>query len=58
MQLGSDILPIQNRLAERDLPKLPTVMHQRWEELLFLHWAFDPQIIAKDLPPGLKGRHF
>ena len=54
MQLGSDILPIQNRLAERDLPKLPTVMHQRWEELLFLHWAFDPQIIAKDLPPGLR----
>lgn len=54
MQLGSDILPIQNRLAQRDLPKLPTVMHQRWEELLFLHWAFDPQIIAKDLPPGLR----
>ena len=54
MQLGSDILPIQNRLAERDLPKLPTVMHQRWEELLFLHWALDPQIIAKDLPPGLR----
>ena len=54
MQLGSDILPIQNRLAERDLPKLPTIMYQRWEELLFLHWAFDPRIIAKVLPPGLR----
>ena len=54
MQLGSDKLPIQNRLAQRDLPKLPTVMHQRWEELLFLHWAFEPQIIAKVLPPNLR----
>ena len=54
MQLGSDILPIQNRLVERDLPKLPTVMHQRWEELLFLHWTFEPQIIAKVLPSNLR----
>ena len=54
MQLGSDKLPIQNRLAQRDLPKLPTVMHQRWEELLFLHWTFEPQIIAKVLPPRLR----
>ena len=54
MQLGSDILPIQNRLAERDSPKMPTVMYQRWEELLFLHWAFEPQIIAKDLPSSLR----
>ena len=54
MQLGSDKLPIQNRLAQRDLPKLPTVMHQRWEELLFLHWTFEPQIIAKVLPPSLR----
>ena len=54
MQLGSDILPFENRLAQRDLPKLPTVMHQRWEELLFLHWTFEPQIIAKVLPPNLR----
>ena len=54
MQLGSDKLPIQNRLAQRDLPRLPTVMHQRWEELLFLHWTFEPQIIAKVLPPSLR----
>lgn len=54
MLLGTDKLPIQNRLAQRDLPKLPTVMHQRWEELLFLHWTFEPQIIAKVLPPSLR----
>ena len=54
MELGSDILPIQNRLAERDLPKLPTIMYQRWEELLFLHWAIEPQIVAEVLPPGLR----
>ena len=54
MCIGYDILPIQNRLAERHLPKLPTIMYQRWEELLFLHWAVEPQIVAKVLPPGLR----
>jgi hypothetical protein len=28
-------------------------MYQRWEELLFLHWPVEPQIVAKVLPPGL-----
>ncbi len=28
-------------------------MHQRWEDLLFLHWAWDPVEIQKRLPPGL-----
>lgn len=53
MCFNLDILPIQNRLAEREKPKLPTVMYQRWEELLFLHWPVEPQIVAKVLPPGL-----
>jgi uncharacterized protein YqjF (DUF2071 family) len=54
MRSDPDILPIQNRLAERDLPKLPAVMYQRWEELLFLHWPVEPQIVAEVLPPGLR----
>jgi len=31
----------------------PAVMSQRWENLLFLHWAFDPDDIQRTLPPGL-----
>jgi uncharacterized protein len=29
------------------------VMYQRWEALLFLHWAYDPSTIQRTLPPGL-----
>ena len=42
------------RTALRDRPlDQPVVMHQRWEDLLFLHWAWDPAEIQKRLPPGL-----
>jgi uncharacterized protein YqjF (DUF2071 family) len=54
MHSDPDILPIQNRLTERDLPKLPAVMYQRWAELLFLHWPVESQIVAEVLPPGLR----
>lgn len=30
------------------------VMYQRWESLLFLHWAFEPHQIAETLPKGLR----
>jgi len=29
-------------------------MYQRWSELLFLHWPFDPAVIQATLPPGLR----
>lgn len=29
------------------------IMRQRWEDLLFLHWTFPPDIIQRTLPPGL-----
>ncbi len=29
------------------------VMHQRWCDLLFLHWSADPAGIQRTLPPGL-----
>lgn len=54
MPAHSDTLPIANRLAERERPASPIVMHQRWEELLFLHWAVEPEVVASILPPGLK----
>jgi uncharacterized protein YqjF (DUF2071 family) len=28
-------------------------MHQRWEDLLFLHWSYDPLAIQSTLPSGL-----
>ena len=54
MYMGTDILPIQKRIAERDLPALPIIMYQRWEELLFLHWAIEPEIVAMILPSSLQ----
>ena len=42
------------RLAERGPPEGPAVMYQEWRELLFLHWAVDPETVAETLPPGLR----
>ena len=28
-------------------------MYQSWQELLFLHWRFDPDVIQSTLPDGL-----
>lgn len=41
------------RLAERERPAGMPVMRQRWAQLLFLHWAWDPAAIQATLPPGL-----
>ncbi len=30
------------------------VMHQRWEDLLFLHWEVPAEVLARLLPPGLE----
>ena len=47
--------PIESdRLAVRTRPvgHIP-VMHQRWQDLLFLHWSYDPSAIQSTLPEGL-----
>lgn len=41
------------RLAQRELSARAHVMHQRWENLLFLHWRWDPAEIQRTLPQGL-----
>lgn len=46
-------LPIEARLKERERPQGPLVMYQRWEELLFLHWQVDPELVQRELPAGL-----
>ena len=56
--MGEKYIDLQATAAQLELrnspPSRPHVMYQRWEELLFLHWEVDPQLIAKDLPSGLK----
>jgi uncharacterized protein len=45
---------IKAQLRERQLPAgRPGVMAQRWENLLFLHWPFDPMTVQRTLPDGL-----
>ena len=39
--------------GERPETAGPVVMWQRWDDLLFLHWEFDPRVIQATLPPGL-----
>ncbi len=44
---------LEQRLAERERPAGRVFGYQRWEHLLFLHWAWDPAAIQRTLPPGL-----
>ncbi|HUR59123.1 MAG TPA: DUF2071 domain-containing protein [Opitutaceae bacterium] len=44
---------LQQRLADRARPHAPVVLHQRWEQLLFLHWRWDAARVQATLPPGL-----
>lgn len=34
------------------------ILHQRWSDLLFLHWRVEPDSIAERLPPGLEPQRF
>lgn len=45
---------LEDRLRERLVPESPCVMHQEWRELLFLHWAVDPEVIQARLPDSLR----
>jgi uncharacterized protein len=44
---------LADRLLERKRPSGAFVMHQRWAQLLFLHWSFEVAEIQASLPPGL-----
>ena len=44
---------IELRLATRERPPGHSVLRMRWENLCFLHWAWDPGEIQRALPPGL-----
>ena len=42
------------RLAERVRPPGSAAMFQRWEDLLFMHWRWEPAEIQRTLPNGLR----
>jgi hypothetical protein len=44
---------LERRLALREKPPGQRVMYHTWQELLFLHWTFDPAVIQRTLPEGL-----
>jgi uncharacterized protein YqjF (DUF2071 family) len=44
---------LDDRLATRDRPRGRPAMYQSWQNLLFLHWRFDPDVVQRSLPEGL-----
>jgi uncharacterized protein len=45
---------LEMRLKMRERPQYRTpVMYEKWNDLLFLHWEYDPQAIQHLLPKGL-----
>lgn len=49
---------VETQLAARTRPGGSHVGRQRWNDLLFLHWKVDPQIVQSTLPPGLTADTF
>lgn len=45
--------PEQREAARHPDTRRSTLMRQRWDNLLFLHWAVDPVMIQRTLPKGL-----
>ena len=43
-----------DRLAMRARPEGAPMMHQNWENLLFLHWPIDPNLIRPLIPDELE----
>jgi uncharacterized protein YqjF (DUF2071 family) len=45
---------LDQRLKARSKPVgREHIMYQKWRDLLFVHWEFDPEIIQRSLPEGL-----
>jgi uncharacterized protein YqjF (DUF2071 family) len=43
-----------DRLAMRARPEGNPIMHQRWEDLLFLHWPVSPELLRPLIPAPLE----
>lgn len=44
---------LTQRLDARTIPPGNPMMMQRWRQILFLHWSYDPSQLQKFLPKGL-----
>ncbi len=44
---------LEARLAAREKPRRSVAMYQRWNDLAFLHWDIEPEIVQASLPQGL-----
>ena len=44
---------LEARLAAREKPRRSVAMYQRWNDLAFLHWEVEPDIVQASLPQGL-----
>lgn len=51
--MNGELTSLERRLAVRSRPPLRSAMYQSWQELLFLHWEFDRDIVQATLPAGL-----
>lgn len=43
----------ETKIHTKIKPDQKPIMHQKWRDLIFLHWEWEPQEIQKTLPPGL-----
>lgn len=45
-------LEMRLKMRERPQQRSP-VLYEKWQDLLFIHWAYDPKAIQRTLPKGL-----
>jgi uncharacterized protein YqjF (DUF2071 family) len=48
----STIAPVEEPIATATPPIAHPVMVQRWSDVVYLHWAYDPSVVQRLLPPG------
>ena len=44
---------LEQRISFQEKPKGGPVMYQSWNDLLFLHWEIDPEVLASKIPDRL-----
>jgi uncharacterized protein YqjF (DUF2071 family) len=48
------VLPVIDRIGPTTSPNRWAVMHQKWRDLLFLHWPIRPEAVRPLIPPQLE----
>lgn len=56
MSAAPDLPPIAVEPVTADPPGLSrrTVLRQRWEELVYVHWSYPPDVVQRLLPAGVR----